>query len=151
MMSHHEHNWAEQIPKIVGLLQSGSSVAVVSDAGTPGISDPGAQLADACLAQNIPVHPIPGPSAVVAALSCCGFQASEFSFFGFLPVKGKERASKMQRLINTPCTVVFFEAPHRIEGTFQELSELGQGDRMSVCCRELTKVKGAHTFAFCGV
>ena len=88
LLSHHEHNWQEQLPKIVGMIQHGKSVAVVSDAGTPGISDPGAELAAALVSQRIPVHPVPGPSAVIAALSISGFVASEFTFLGFLAVKG---------------------------------------------------------------
>ena len=88
LLSHHEHNWQEQLPKIVGMIQHGKSIAVVSDAGTPGISDPGAELAAALVSQRIPVHPVPGPSAVIAALSISGFVASEFTFLGFLAVKG---------------------------------------------------------------
>ena len=88
LLSHHEHNWQEQLPKIVSMIQHGKSIAVVSDAGTPGISDPGAELAAALVSQRIPVHPVPGPSAVIAALSISGFVASEFTFLGFLAVKG---------------------------------------------------------------
>lgn len=141
LFSHHEHNYLEQIPKIIELAKSGHSIAVVSDAGTPGISDPGAQLAQECFKQNIPLHPIPGPSAVVAALSVCGFPSSEFSFFGFVDVKGKERAAKLTRIANYQHTAVFFEAPHRIVSTLTDLVETyGQGDRECVYCREVTKL-----------
>jgi len=141
MLSHHEHNYLEQIPKIIDLAKNGNSIAIVSDAGTPGISDPGSQLAQACFEQDIPVHPVPGPSAVVAALSVCGFPSSEFSFFGFIDVKGKERAAKLSRISSYPHTAVFFEAPHRIVTTLTELVETyKQRDRECVYCREVTKL-----------
>lgn len=141
LISHHEHNYLEQIPKIIDLAKQGQSIAVVSDAGTPGISDPGAQLAEACFKAGVPVHPIPGSSAVVAALSVCGFPSSEFSFFGFIDVKGKERAAKLARIANTAHTAVFFEAPHRIVSTLSDLTEsYGQGKRECVYCREITKL-----------
>ena len=140
LLSHHEHNWQEQLPKIVSMIQSGKSVAVVSDAGTPGISDPGAELAAALTQLNIPLHPVPGPSAVVTALSVSGFSASEFTFLGFLAVKGKERQEKMQKILLTTHPCVIYEAPHRMKTTFQQLVDEGQGLRPVVCCRELTKL-----------
>ena len=142
LLSHHEHNWKEQIPKILAMVQEGKSLAVVSDAGTPGICDPGAELAEALLINNIPLHPIPGPSAVVAALSVCGFQASEFSFLGFLAVKGKERTQKLDQIARIQHPVVIYEAPHRMKMTFRQLAskEYGQSQRSCVCCRELTKL-----------
>jgi 16S rRNA (cytidine1402-2'-O)-methyltransferase len=142
LLSHHEHNWKEQIPKILSMVQEGKSLAVVSDAGTPGICDPGAELAEALLIHNVPLHPIPGPSAVVAALSVCGFQASEFSFLGFLAVKGKERTQKLDQIVRIQHPVVIYEAPHRMKMTFRQLAskEYGQGQRPCVCCRELTKM-----------
>ena len=142
LISHHEHNWKEQIPKILSMVNEGKSLAVVSDAGTPGICDPGAELAEALLLHNIPLHPIPGPSAVVAALSVCGFQASEFSFLGFLAVKGKERTQKLDQMKNIQHPIVFYEAPHRMKMTFRQLNskEYGQSQRTCVCCRELTKL-----------
>ena len=115
-------------------------MAVVSDAGTPGISDPGAELAAALAHLNIPLHPVPGPSAVVTALSVSGFSASEFSFFGFLAVKGKERQDKIQKILRTTHPCVIYEAPHRMKNTFQQLVDEGQGERPVVCCRELTKL-----------
>lgn len=109
IISHHENNWIEAVPKIVSLAKSGSSCAVVSDAGTPGISDPGSQLAAACAREGIPLHPIPGPSAVVAALSVCGYTSTEFTFLGFLAVKGKERKEKLNKIKTISEVVVFFE------------------------------------------
>ena len=140
LLSHHEHNWQEQLPKILGMIQNGKSVAVVSDAGTPGISDPGAELAAALVSQRIPVHPVPGPSAVIAALSISGFVASEFTFLGFLAVKGNERSKKIQKILQTSHPVVLYEAPHRMKTTFTQLCDEGQGDRPVVCCRELSKL-----------
>lgn len=141
IISHHEHNYLEQIPYIIQLAREGKSVAVVSDAGTPGISDPGAQLADACFKNNIPVHPIPGPSAVVTALSIAGYASTQFTFYGFTPVKGKERASTLRNVVSNPQTCVMFEAPHRIVDTLTELSETYKlSQRPCVCCREITKI-----------
>ena len=141
LISHHEHNWSEQVPHLVDMALAGKSLAVVSDAGTPCISDPGFELAAACAVRGVPLHPIPGPSAVVAALSVCGFSASEFTFKGFFPVKGKERAARMAEAAACPHTVVFYEAPHRVLQTLRELEEdHGQGQRACVCCREITKL-----------
>jgi len=141
LVSHHEHNWSIQVPNIIKMALSGKSVAVVSDAGTPGISDPGFELAAECYKNKIRIHPIPGPSAVAAALSICGFPASEFTFMGFLPVKGKERISKLRNIANCPHTLVFFEAPHRVLSTMRELRDaFGQGNRPCICCREITKM-----------
>ena len=106
-----------------------------------GISDPGAPLAESCLKNHIPIHPIPGPSAVIAALSISGFFSSEFTFLGFIPVKGKERSQKLSDISNCKHTVCFFEAPHRIMDTLIELSEsYEQNEREITCCRELTKL-----------
>ena len=138
-LSHHEHNWSKQIPILVEHALSGKSLAVISDAGTPGISDPGYELAAACIASGVTLHPIPGPSAVVAALSVCGFPSSEFSFFGFLPVKGKERHHKLERMLEYSQTAVFYEAPHRILQTLQDIERI-QSDRGCVCCKEITKI-----------
>lgn len=123
--------------------------------GTPGICDPGAELVAACVKENIPVHPVPGPSALTAALSICGFEGqllssslpsltsslvSQFTFLGFLPVKGSARTSVLQTIMTTLHVVVFFEAPHRILKTITELNDLGSGERLCVCCREISKV-----------
>lgn len=141
LISHHEHNWAEQVPYIITLAKGGKSLAVVSDAGTPGIADPGRELAAACAQQGIILHPIPGPSAVIAALSISGFPGSHFTFRGFFPVKGKERSAQMAETATCPTTVVFFEAPHRVLQTMRELDDVHQiGGRGIVACRELTKL-----------
>jgi len=142
IVSHHEHNWKESTPELVRLLNSGSSVALVSDAGSPGISDPGAQLAAACAAAGIPTHPVPGPSAVVAALSIAGFSESRFTFFGFVPAKGKDRKQLAEELMRCSHVAVFFDAPHRIPQTMELLQSLvpQHGDKQVVACRELTKL-----------
>ena len=140
LISHHEHNAINSAAGLISLLQEGNSLALVSDAGTPGISDPGRELAAACARENIPVHPIPGPSAVVSALSICGFYCSTFTFVGFLPVKGKARKERLQDIhsMKKQC-VVLYEAPHRLISTMTALKEFNS--QRPVCvCRELTKV-----------
>jgi 16S rRNA (cytidine1402-2'-O)-methyltransferase len=140
LISHHEHNQRESIDKILSKISQGLSIAVVSDAGTPGISDPGISLASALLSRNIPIHPIPGPSAVISALSICGFNTNPFTFLGFLPVKGKERKGKVDFIANCDHTLVIYEAPHRIVSTFKELNSFPElKDRSCIICRELTK------------
>lgn len=140
--SHHEHNEHESIGKIVQKVREGASVAVVSDAGTPGISDPGAPLAAAMAENFIPIHPIPGPSAVISAMSIAGFTNGDFTFYGFVPAKGTERKIKLKQIIDTKHSAVIYEAPHRMLRTFQELLALypAVGNRYCVCCRELTKL-----------
>lgn len=154
LLSHHEHNWKSSIPKVLSLVGEGKSVAVVSDAGTPGISDPGSELANELHNHNIPLHPIPGPSAVISALSVCGFPSTEFTFIGFLPTKRKERKIKLSEIYNNQNIIVLFEAPHRILKTMIELQQLdsnnekvnihmspySMSERMCVCCKELTKL-----------
>lgn len=143
LISHHEHNEFKSIDKIRDYALSGQSIVVVSDAGTPGISDPGAPLAAALAQSNIPLHPVPGPSAVIAALSICGYSGDMFTFMGFLPVKGSERQRRISTLVNTQHTVVIYEAPHRVLKTFLDILTAG-GDntksRQVVCCREITKL-----------
>lgn len=143
ILAHHEHNAKESALGLVELLKQGNSIALVSDAGTPGISDPGTDLAARCAIEGIPCVPIPGPSAVVSALSICGFHSSTFTFFGFLPVKGKVRQEKLRDIDATPHSVVLYEAPHRMLGTMKALAEQdeGRGAKRQTCvCRELTKL-----------
>jgi 16S rRNA (cytidine1402-2'-O)-methyltransferase len=140
--SHHDYNQRDSIDTIVQRAREGASIAVVSDAGTPGISDPGAPLA-AALAENlITLHPVPGPSAVISAMSIAGFPNSEFAFFGFIPVKGSERTEKLQAICDTKHSAVIYEAPHRILKTLNDLLQVNSAmrSRYCVCCRELTKL-----------
>lgn len=140
--SFHEHNAKSKAPELIDRLASGESIAVVTDAGTPGVSDPGQELVVLAHERQIPVVPIPGPSAVTAALSVCGFPGDGFAFLGFPPSKGSERRDWFERFGSAHGVVplvVFYEAPHRIQMT---LSELGaKFGRLPVCVgRELTKV-----------
>jgi 16S rRNA (cytidine1402-2'-O)-methyltransferase len=135
----HAHNETRKTPGLIDRLLRGESVALVSDAGTPLISDPGDHLIAAATAARIRVEPIPGPSAVMAALSAAGVSASAFSFLGFPPTRSKDRKQWFEQLANLRHTVVFFEAPHRIRRTLEQLAQI-VGDCPAVVCRELTKV-----------
>ena len=121
MVSLHEHNERREAPKLVERLAAGESIALVSDAGTPGIADPGELLVRLAHEQQITVTPIPGPSAITAALSVSGFPAAEFVFMGFPPRSGPRRDDWMRRLANETRTVVAFEAPHRINTTIKDI------------------------------
>ena len=136
--SFHEHNEEKKTPAIVEQLQTGSRIALVSDAGTPTISDPGYRLINAVVAGNIPIVPIPGPSAVTALLSVSGLPTDRFTFEGFLPVKSGKRRRRLEELASDPRTIVFFESPYRIARTLSECLE-ALGDRRSCLGRELTK------------
>jgi 16S rRNA (cytidine1402-2'-O)-methyltransferase len=138
LVSLHEHNEHQETPRLVERLAQGSSIALVSDAGTPGIADPGAGLVSAAHAQGLKVVPIPGPSAVAAALSVSGFSADEFTFMGFPPRSGAARADWLARFAESPGVVVFFEAPHRIRRTLEEVE--ASGVRPIIVNRELTKI-----------
>jgi 16S rRNA (cytidine1402-2'-O)-methyltransferase len=135
----HEHNEDRKAPGLIARLMSGQDVAVVSDAGTPTISDPGARLVKAAIEAGLRVEPIPGPSAIIAALTVAGLPASPFAFLGFPPVRAKDRKSWLNRFRNSDSTVVFFEAPHRIRQTLESIRE-SVGDCEVAVCRELTKI-----------
>ena len=137
--SYHEHNEAKETPRLIARLRAGESIALISDAGTPLISDPGSRLVGAALAADVRVVPIPGPSAVMAALVASGLGLDRFLFLGFLPRKGKERTRMMREIVSSKATVVLFEAANRVAATFQALIEAGAGDRDAVVARELTK------------
>jgi len=139
LSSYHEHNEAKETPRLVARLQAGDSIALISDAGTPLISDPGSRLVDAAVAAGVPVVPIPGPSAVMAALVASGMSLERFTYFGFLPRKGKERAETIADVVASQATSVLFEAPNRVGATLEALVEAGAGDRAAVVARELTK------------
>jgi 16S rRNA (cytidine1402-2'-O)-methyltransferase len=134
----HEHNEAEKTTLLIARLQRGESVALVSDAGTPTVSDPGGRVIRAALEAGIRVEPIPGPSAVLAALSASGLPSDAFTFLGFPPIRLKDRNKWFDRLKGSAGTVVFFEAPHRIRETLMAL-ERTVGDVEVVVARELTK------------
>jgi 16S rRNA (cytidine1402-2'-O)-methyltransferase len=137
----HEHNEAQKTPALITRLLAGDNVALVSDAGTPTVSDPGSHLIREAIQAGIPVEPVPGPSAAVAALSISGLPAQTFAFFGFPPIRAKDRGRWFERLANFGAVAIFFEAPHRIRGTLVELRER-VGDIDVVVARELTKLHG---------
>jgi 16S rRNA (cytidine1402-2'-O)-methyltransferase len=139
LSSYHEHNEAKETPRLVARLKRGDSIALISDAGTPLISDPGSRLVDAAVAAGVPVVPIPGPSAVMAALVASGMSLERFTFFGFLPRKGKERSETIGDVVASRATSVLFEAPNRVGATLAALAEAGAGERAAVVARELTK------------
>jgi len=134
----HEHNEAQKARRLVAMLEHGDSIALVSDAGTPTISDPGHGLVKAAIAAGIRVEPIPGPNAVIAALAVSGLPSDAFSFLGFPPIRSKARSEWFVRARAIGGTVVFFEAPHRIRETLDELRR-EVGDCHVTVCRELTK------------
>lgn len=136
----HEHNENAAGATLVGLLQEGKSVALISDAGTPGISDPGARAVAAVQAAGYSVAPIPGCNAAAAAFSAAGLQDQRFLFAGFLPSKPTARRAEIERLKPVAAAVVFYEAPHRIEETLADLAALLEPERQIVIARELTKM-----------
>lgn len=139
LVSLHEHNEEQRTPELVALLRSGHDVALVSDAGMPGISDPGAKLVAACIAVGISVVPVPGPTAFVAALVASGLPTDRFAFEGFLPRRPAERRQRLEELAGERRTLVFYEAPHRLVDTLREMLGVW-GDRRVAVARELTKL-----------
>lgn len=137
--AYHEHNAQEAGPQLIAALEAGKSVALVSDAGTPLVSDPGYRLGQMALEAGYRVVPIPGASAPLAALVGSGMPSDAFMFAGFLPVKDKGKRDRLQELAKIPATMIFFESPHRIAATVQTAAEVLGRDRKAVVCRELTK------------
>ncbi|MEO0543044.1 MAG: 16S rRNA (cytidine(1402)-2'-O)-methyltransferase [Pseudomonadota bacterium] len=138
-IAYHEHNAEKAGADILAALQAGKSVALVSDAGTPLISDPGYRLVHAARESQFDVFPIPGPSAFVAALSVSGLPTDDFRFCGFLPTKEKARADRLTELSEVPSTLIFYESPARLVKTLTAMGELMGDDRTIVVARELTK------------
>ena len=139
MVSYHEHNKAKAGPEILVRLQNGENCALFTDAGMPAISDPGRDLVDLCLDHGVPVISVPGPTAFATALALSGLDSRRFTFEGFLEVDKKRRRSQLAFLKTQPCTLILYEAPHKLSATLQDLYET-LGDRRLVICRELTKV-----------
>jgi 16S rRNA (cytidine1402-2'-O)-methyltransferase len=139
MVSYHEHNELTRSPELVIELEQGAKIALVSDAGTPGISDPGYRLVILCLRHHISVVPIPGPSALVAALAASGLPADEFLFVGFLPPRSGARRKALDALKAEARTLIFYEAPHRVVETLADASDV-LGPRPAVIAREITKM-----------
>jgi 16S rRNA (cytidine1402-2'-O)-methyltransferase len=137
MVSYFSYNERHRTPQLIEKLQDGQSIALVSDAGTPGISDPAYHIVQSCLAAGIPIIPIPGPSAFVSALIVSGLPTDRFVFEGFLPIK-KGRKTKLGLLSSEPRTIVLYESPHRVLKTLEEIRTVF-GERHVVVARELTK------------
>jgi len=138
-ISYHEHNEQQRTDQLIVLLKQGSDVSVVSDAGTPSISDPGFRLVRAAIENEVPVVPVPGPSALISALIASGLPTDEFFFAGFLPARSNARRARLNELRSVPGTLIFYEAPHRLAITLKDAYEL-LGEREAVVARELTKL-----------
>lgn len=139
-VSYHEHNRNERLPELLSQLSGGKSIALVTDAGIPGISDPGYELVKACVEGGIQVVPIPGANAAITALSAAGLPTERFAFEGFLPASGKDRKMRLESLQAESRTLIFYEAPHRIRATLQDLAECLGNERGIALARELTKM-----------
>lgn len=138
LLAYHDHNAQRLLPKVVARLAAGERLAQVTDAGTPLISDPGYRLVTAALEKGVPVIPIPGASAPLAALMAAGLPTDRFLFAGFLPEKSAARRAALAELAAVPATLVFFEAPHRLGAALADMAAV-LGDRPAAVCRELTK------------
>jgi len=139
LLAVHEHNEMKSAGQLVARLQAGESIALVTDAGTPGVSDPGAVLVKACHEAGLPVIPIPGPSAVITALSAAGITASGFTFYGFLPATASQRRRTLEGLKTLHTALVFYEAPHRVLDCIADVASVLEPGRFLVIARELTK------------
>ena len=138
-ISYHEHNERERAAELLELLKSGKDIAVVSDAGTPGISDPGFRLTRIAIENGVSVVPVPGANALITALIASGLPTDEFFFGGFLPARSGARRARLAELRSTPATLIFYEGPHRIAATLKDAHEI-LGEREAVVARELTKI-----------
>ena len=139
LVAYHEHNEAKTTPGLIARLLEGESLALVSDAGTPLLSDPGARLVRAAADAGVRVSPVPGASALLAALVASGLDVDRFTFFGFLARKGPERRAALEQIVSATHVAVLYEAPNRVADTLAELAGAGAGERATVVARELTK------------
>lgn len=140
LASLHEHNETHRVPELLARLEAGENIALVSDAGTPLLCDPGFELVRQAASQGYAVRTIPGPSAITAALAVAGLATDRFCFEGFLPARVSERRSRLASLASEWRTLVFFEAPHRVAAALADLAEIFGGERPAVVARELTKL-----------
>lgn len=140
LLAAHEHNEREAADKLIARLQAGQRIVLVSDAGTPAVSDPGARIVDAVRTAGLRVMPVPGASAAIGALSASGLVNDRFYFIGFLSAKAKQRETELRTLTNVDATLVFYEAPHRIADTVAALATVFEPARQIVFARELTKL-----------
>ena len=139
LISYHRHNEDVKTDILIKELKQGKQIALVSDAGTPGICDPGEEVIKKCIEEDIPVVSIPGACAMINALICSGLDTKEFIFIGFLPLNKKNRKEKLEEIKHTTKTMILYEAPHKLETTLKDLKEI-IGDRKIVLARELTKI-----------
>jgi len=139
LLSYHDHNESQQTQNLIGKLQAGQSIALISDAGTPLISDPGYQLVKQAHQNNITVVPLPGPCALITALSASGLPSDRFTFEGFLPAKQQARQETLQKLKAETRTLIFYESTHRISASLEDMVKVFGADRHAVVARELTK------------
>lgn len=139
LSAYHEHNEAREAPRLVARMREGDAIAIITDAGTPLVSDPGARLVRAAADAGVAVVPVPGASAVLSALVAAALPADRFTFFGFPPRKGKEREALFASIARSPYTSVLYESPNRVSDTLADLERAGCGDREAVVARELTK------------
>ena len=139
LVSYHRHNEEVKVDNLINKLKDGQDIAIVSDAGTPGISDPGEVVVKEAIKNNIAVVPIPGACAAINALICSGLDTKEFAFMGFLPLNKKLRKEKLNEIKKETKTLVIYEAPHKLKNTLQDLKEIVE-DRKIVLARELTKI-----------
>ncbi|MGK7923580.1 MAG: 16S rRNA (cytidine(1402)-2'-O)-methyltransferase [Trichodesmium sp.] len=139
-LSYHQHNEQSRIPELIEKLNQGKTIAIVTDAGMPGISDPGYELVKACVEANISVVPIPGVTAIITGLSASGLPTNKFIFIGFLPTKIKLRQEQLEQLSNSLETIVLYESPYRLLESLEDLAKILGRDRKIVLARELTKL-----------
>lgn len=139
LTSYHEHNKFEKGPRLIKELEDGKNVLLVSDAGLPGIADPGSHLVGMAIAAGVKVTPLPGANAALSGLICSGLDTTGFWFVGFLPKTAKKRRALLASLQDAPVTLLFYESPHRVKATLKELCEAMGGRRRAVAARELTK------------
>ena len=140
MVSYHRHNEEFRCDYLIKELKDGKNIALVSDAGTPGISDPGEEIVRECIKEDIKIVPIPGACAMVNALICSGIDTKEFCFYGFLPLNKKNRKEKLEEIKNINKTVIIYEAPHKIKSTLEDLKMILDEDRKVVLAREISKI-----------
>lgn len=139
LISYHRHNEDIKTDILIKELEQGKKIALVSDAGTPGICDPGEEVIKKCIEEEIPIVPIPGACAMINALICSGLDTKEFAFIGFLPLNKKNRKEKLEEIKNATKTMILYEAPHKLKTTLKDLKEI-IGNRKIVLARELTKI-----------
>ena len=140
MVSYHRHNEEFRCEYLIKELKEGKNIALVSDAGTPGISDPGEEIVKECIVKDIKIVPIPGACAMINALICSGINTKEFCFYGFLPLNKKNRKEKLEEIKYINKTIILYEAPHKTTNTLEDLKKILDKDRKIVLAREITKI-----------